>query len=61
MGRQSFFLVLAKGNFENIKNNPVLQQVQFPKKQLHFIRFTGLKSVDNKPYLSVAELGILSR
>lgn len=52
----------AKGNFQNIKNNPVLQEVMF-KKQVNarYIKFVGLSNTTNSKVLSAAEIGVLTQ
>lgn len=52
--------LLAQGTFDNIENNPVKQEVRFQKQHVKYLRFIGLKSVGNKNFLSVAELGVLT-
>ena len=54
---------LAKqSEFFNIKNNQVLQKVQFAKAySAKYIRFTGLSSANGDPYLAVAEIGVLTK
>lgn len=51
----------AKGSFGNIKNNPVEQTVRFERPvRGQFIRFVGLSAVDGHPWMSVAELGVIT-
>ena len=52
----------AKGEFSNIKNNPVDQVVTFEKAvEGRFIRLVGLDEVNGKPYTSAAEIGVITR
>jgi len=51
----------ARGSFGNIKNNPVDQTVRFERPMRgQFIRFVGLSAVDGHPWMSVAELGVIT-
>lgn len=52
---------VSEGSFGNIRNNPVLQEIFFRQESARFIRFTSLSSVNNDPYLSVAEIGVITR
>ncbi|MEN7551474.1 discoidin domain-containing protein [Rapidithrix thailandica] len=53
---------IAKGSFDNIKNNPMLQEIRFEKPvKGQFIRFRTLKEVDGKAWACVAELGVITR
>lgn len=52
--------VLKSGEFGNIKNNPVLQEVQFSPREVRHIRFTALSSVDKAGTVSIAELGVIT-
>ncbi|TKG93746.1 hypothetical protein EYV94_16000 [Puteibacter caeruleilacunae] len=50
------------GAFDNIKNNPVLQEVRFPKSySAQYIRFTSITNVSNDAYLSMAEIGVITK
>ena len=50
-----------KGRFDNISNNPVFQEILFEKTlSARFVRFTSLSSVNDDPYLSVAEIGVIT-
>lgn len=54
---------LAKqGAFNNIKNNPVLQRIVFKRVMVaRYIKFVSLSNVNNDAYLSVAELGVITK
>ena len=53
--------VATQGDFGNIKNNPVNQEIYFEKTvKARFIRFTSLSNINNDEYLSLAELGIIT-
>jgi alpha-L-fucosidase len=47
------------GRFDNIRNNPVLQEVTFTPTKARFFRFTVLKDIDGKARMSVAEISVL--
>ena len=50
---------IAEGRFDNIRNNPILQEVRFSTVSARYFRFTALKTVDGQDKLSIAELGAL--
>ena len=51
----------SKGQFANIRNNPVLQTVRFGKPApARFIRLVGLSEVEGNPWTSAAEVGVLT-
>jgi alpha-L-fucosidase len=52
---------VSKGEFSNIKNNPVLQVKTFKPVEGSFIKFKAISTIDDKPYMSIAELGILTK
>ncbi len=50
---------IKKGEFSNILNNPVLQNIFFDRSQeVRYIRFKAIKSHDNR--MGIAELGVLT-
>ena len=51
---------VAKGEFSNIVNSPVLQEVAFKEKSGRFIQFKILNSTDEKGKVTVAELGVVT-
>jgi alpha-L-fucosidase len=54
--------IAREGEFGNIKNNPVNQEIFFQKTfNARFIRFTSLANINGDAYLSMAELGILTK
>uniref|UniRef100_UPI0032179E9B alpha-L-fucosidase n=1 Tax=uncultured Draconibacterium sp. TaxID=1573823 RepID=UPI0032179E9B len=53
--------VATKGTFDNIRNNPVHQEVDFGRSvEAKYIRFTSLSNVNNDEPLSIAEIGIIT-
>ncbi|WP_349316817.1 alpha-L-fucosidase [Chitinophaga sp. MM2321] len=53
---------VAKGQFANIANNPVLQTVSFKTTQARYIRFVALAPARaNESWASIAELGVVTR
>jgi len=52
---------VAKGEFSNIVNSPVLQRVEFAKKTGRYFKFKAINSSDEKGRFSIAELGVLTQ
>ena len=52
--------MLSKGEFSNINNNPIKQEIRFGKTQTRYIRLTSLETWDGKPS-QYAEIGVLTR
>jgi alpha-L-fucosidase len=50
---------VAEGRFDNIRNNPMLQEVRFAPVRARYFRFTALKELDGRTKVSMAELGVL--
>ena len=50
---------VAEGRFDNIRNNPMLQEVRFAPVRARFFRFTALKEINGREKVSMAELGAL--
>ncbi len=59
--RKNWGSAVSKGEFSNIKNNPVLQEKQFEPVEGRYIRFKALSEISNQPFMSIAEFGILTR
>ena len=52
----------GEGEFSNMKNNPVKQTVRFKKVYpARYFRFEAVREIDNRPYVTVGEIGILIR
>ncbi|MEZ4771830.1 MAG: alpha-L-fucosidase [Bacteroidia bacterium] len=49
---------VAEGEFSNIKNNPILQEVNFEAKQARFVKFRSLAAAEDDPTMAVAEIGV---
>ena len=49
---------IDQGRFDNIRNNPILQEVPFPTVTARFFRFTALKELSGHGGASAAELGV---
>jgi alpha-L-fucosidase len=47
------------GEFGNIKNNPVLQEVEFTPVEARYFRFTPLRDVERSNLAHVAEITVL--
>ena len=50
---------IAQGRFDNIRNNPMLQEVHFTPVSARYFRFTALKEINGRDEVSVADLGVL--
>ncbi len=51
-----------RGAFDNIKNNPILQEVKFTKPvSARFFRFISKTGVVGEAWLSVAEIGVITK
>lgn len=50
---------VAAGEFGNIRNNPVLQEVRFAAVDARLFRFTALREVDDSGWVTVAEITVL--
>jgi len=59
--RKNWGSAVSKGEFSNIKNNPVLQEKQFEPVEGRYIRFKALSEISNQPFMSIAEFSILTR
>jgi len=54
--------IISNGEFSNIANNPVKQQVRFSKPlKAKFIRLESLGAVDKRDYTSVNEIGVITK
>jgi len=51
---------VAAGEFGNIKNNPMLQEVTFAPVEARYFRFTPLRDVEQSGWAHVAEITVLS-
>jgi alpha-L-fucosidase len=56
---QTWTIDVDSARFENIENNPVLQEVSFAPTTARFFRFTALKELGASGMASVAELSVL--
>ncbi|HKW30040.1 MAG TPA: discoidin domain-containing protein [Verrucomicrobiae bacterium] len=50
---------IISGTFANIRNNPSLQEVNFPPVNARFFRFTALREINSNGWTSAAEISIL--
>jgi alpha-L-fucosidase len=50
---------VASGEFGNIRNNPMLQEVAFAPVEARFFRFTPLRDTDNTGWVGAAEITVL--
>ncbi|MBC8136404.1 MAG: discoidin domain-containing protein [Fibrella sp.] len=56
---KSWVAAITDGRFDNIRNNPVLQEVVFAPVTARFFRFTALKDVEGGTAVSVATISVL--
>ena len=54
------WVLLAKGEFANIQNNPIEQVIRFAPQQLRYVRLKALRTVDGNA-ATFGELGTLSK
>ena len=52
---------VSKGEFSNIKNNPALQVKKFEAVDGRYIKFKATATINDQPFMSIAELGVLTR
>lgn len=53
--------IISNGEFSNIKNNPVNQEVLFPKTEnMRYFKFVALNEVENNAWCSVAEINLIT-
>jgi len=53
---------IKSGEFSNILNNPILQQVTFSQLETaRYLKFQGVRTMDTTGRLSVAEIGVLTK
>ncbi|MBO7316350.1 MAG: alpha-L-fucosidase [Paludibacteraceae bacterium] len=53
--------IISNGEFSNIKNNPVNQEVLFPRTEnMRFFKFVALNEVENNAWCSVAEIELIT-
>ena len=52
---------VSAGEFSNIKNSPILQSKHFDPVQARFIRFVAERAINDGDFMSIAELGVITR
>lgn len=55
---EAAFQVVAKGEFSNIRNNPVLQNVYFTPTEARYLKLKATRMVNEADSLGLAEIGI---
>jgi alpha-L-fucosidase len=50
---------IADGSFDNIRNNPSLQQVAFAPVNARYFRFTSLQAIWGSGWTSAAEISVI--
>jgi len=51
---------VSQGEFSNIRNNPVLQTKMFDPVHGRFIKFVGEREMNDKNFMTIAELGVIT-
>ena len=51
---------VSSGEFSNIRNSPVLQTITFEPEPARYIKFVADREINDGPFASIAELGILT-
>ncbi|NPA38006.1 MAG: alpha-L-fucosidase [Chlorobi bacterium] len=51
---------VSKGEFSNIKNNPVLQTIKFNPVKGRYIKLRAISTTDDKPIIGVAEFSVIT-
>ncbi len=60
--KSTWKLVPIKGEFSNIKNNPVKQFVRFEKPQnARYFKFVSKEAINGEDWVSVGEIGVLTK
>ena len=52
---------VSRGEFGNIRNNPILRTVEFAPQKARFFKFTALREDENKAFVTAAEIGVLAK
>jgi len=52
---------VAKGEFSNIRNNPIEQEVKYPVKKGRYLKFVATKVLDDQKEVKIAEIGVLTK
>jgi alpha-L-fucosidase len=52
--------VVSAGEFSNIRNSPVLQTKSFESRTGRFFKFIGEREINDKAFVSIAELGVIT-
>ncbi len=51
---------VSSGEFSNIKNSPVLQTKTFDPVTARYLKFVGEREINDKDFVSIAELGVIT-
>ena len=49
--------VVAQGEFSNIRNNPILQNVYFSPVEARYLKLIATRMVEDSDFLGIAEIG----
>jgi alpha-L-fucosidase len=54
--------VIRNGSFSNMKNNPIKQSVSFNQdRKARYLKFVSLEGIRNEAWVSVGEIGVITR
>jgi len=59
LDRENWMTNIASGRFDNIQNNPSLQEVSFAPVSARYFRFTSLQAIWRSGWTSAAEISVL--
>jgi len=51
---------VSSGEFSNIRSSPIQQSLSFDQKQARYIRFVAEREINDKDFISIAELGVIT-
>jgi alpha-L-fucosidase len=51
---------VSEGEFSNIENNPILQTKTFSPAVARYIRFVGVREINDRSFMTIAELGVIT-
>lgn len=51
---------VSEGEFSNIENNPILQTKTFDPIEGRYIKFTGIREINDRNFMTISELGVIT-